>query len=172
MIISDEYVIDWPVKGSLTPIDIVSDVLGLTESELRKVCKVIYIDDTFDEDTELIKQPDIDTIIGTVCHRFKIDQRLIHLRTRKREVIEPRQLIHTLVFFGLGKTLALTGELVGSLDHSTVLYGISKVSERYTTYADYRKTVNQLVRSLWSDTNHQQYITDRIIDRTSPHIQD
>jgi hypothetical protein len=159
--IAGEYVTDWPLKGSLTPIDIVADVIGLTEMETRKCCNVVMIEEPI---MEQYAQPDIDTIIGTVCNRFKLDPALVHFKTRRREVVEPRQLIHALLVFGLGITTGSTGQLVGKLDHATVLHGISKVSERYSTYADYRKTINNLIRTLWADPDKQQHIIDRITD--------
>jgi len=110
------------------------------------------------------EQPDIDTVINTVCNAYQIDPALIQIKTRRQEIVEPRQLIFALVMFGLRISCIKTGRQIGKLDHATVLHGIRMVSERFTTYKDYRVTVDYIIRSLWSDPDQQQYITDRIID--------
>jgi len=110
------------------------------------------------------EQPDIDTVINTVCNAYQIDPALIQIKTRRQEIVEPRQLIHALIMFGLRISCIKTGRQIGKLDHATVLHGIRMVSERFTTYKDYRQTVDYIIRSLWSDPDQQQYITDRIID--------
>lgn len=110
------------------------------------------------------EQPDIDTIIKTVCNHFQIDPALILFKTRRREISETRQLVFALVRFGLRLSSIKTGTDLGMFDHANVLHGIKKVSDRYQCYKDYRHTVDGLIRSLWSDPDQQQYITDRIID--------
>jgi hypothetical protein len=111
--------------------------------------------------------PTISDIVNAVALFHDIEPHLMTVKRRKREIVEPRQLIFALLMFGLRIPCEKVGELMGKFHHCTVLYGIGQVSSRYQTYTHYRIAVNQLIESLFPDPITQKRIIDRIID---PHL--
>lgn len=103
-------------------------------------------------------------IIKTVAQHFKITEEQLKSRTNKQEIVEPRQLAMTLIKFGLQKSHRVTGLEVGKFDHATVINGINRVNERYTTYPRFKEFVVTLVAELFPCIVQQEYILDRIAD--------
>jgi len=99
-----------------------------------------------------------------VCDEFGVNSKTVFNKTRKREIVEVRQLIATLYRFGLRMSLASVGINTGKRDHATTLHSVTKVHERYETYGEYRNKVNDIINYLFPLKADQVYIKTRIID--------
>jgi len=116
---------------------------------------------------EVPPEPDptsIDAIVSAVCNSYHVDSALIRIKTRRREIVDPRQLCFALIMFSLKMPCDQVGSEMGGFDHATVLHGIQKVSDRFNTYPYYRQQVTFLIKSLFELPDKQQHIIDRIID--------
>ncbi len=75
----------------------------------------------------------IQTIIDAVCKHYKTDISQIRGSSRKASLVITRQVLMYLLRKELGLPLEVIGEMVGGRDHSTVIYGVDKVSSNIKT---------------------------------------
>lgn len=71
----------------------------------------------------------IDTIIETVCQHFEIETSVIHTKSRKREVVQVRQIAMYLAKKHTDSSSSKIGQLIGGKDHATVLHACKIVKE-------------------------------------------
>ena len=71
----------------------------------------------------------IDNIINTVCKHFGLDTSAIHTKSRKREVVQARQIAMYLAKNYTDFSTAKIGSLIGNKDHATVLHACKTISE-------------------------------------------
>lgn len=71
----------------------------------------------------------IDNIINTVCQHFGLDTNTIHTKSRKREVVQARQIAMYLAKNYTDFSTAKIGSLIGNKDHATVLHACKTISE-------------------------------------------
>lgn len=115
-------------------------------------------------------QKGIRDVIDYVTERYLVSFDEVHSKTRKREVSEPRQIIHWMlrnhvVFNRL--SLSAVGELVGSRDHATVLHSVREVNNWLATDRVFRERLmvmcNELgARTKWLPEKKQLLITGYI----------
>ncbi|MDR0989363.1 MAG: chromosomal replication initiator protein DnaA [Prevotellaceae bacterium] len=91
--------------------------LSLAERIVRKVAKnerkVITIDD----------------IVNTVCKHFSLEVSAIHTTSRKRDVVQARQIAMYLAKSNTDCSTSKIGSLIGNKDHATVLHACKTVKE-------------------------------------------
>ena len=68
------------------------------------------------------KPLDIDTIITKVCEHYKLDESVLHSKSRKREVVQIRQMAMFLAKKHTDISASKIGHLIGNRDHATVLH--------------------------------------------------
>ena len=71
----------------------------------------------------------IDNIINTVCKHFGLDTNAIHTKSRKREVVQARQIAMYLAKNYTEFSTAKIGSLIGNKDHATVLHACKTIGE-------------------------------------------
>jgi len=81
----------------------------------------------------------VNDIKGIVCKYFGINLWMIESRSRKREIVEPRQIAITLVREHTRLSLKSTGLRFGGIDHSSVIYSVITVNDLIITDKEYRK---------------------------------
>jgi hypothetical protein len=91
-----------------------------------------------------IYKKDMETVTAQICQYFGVTPDDLRSKTRKREVVIPRQMA---MFFckenNLG-SLKSIGRFFGGRDHSTVIHAISTVEDDFYTNAKYKKTVEEV----------------------------
>lgn len=88
-------------------------------------------------------------IIDAVCNFFKLDVNRIHTKTRKREVVLARQIMHKLIKENTRLTLKTIGQKIHNgkpMDHTTVIHSINTVRD----LMDSDRLINQQVRQIES----------------------
>lgn len=90
----------------------------------------------------------IDQIINTTCKYFNIEAKLIHSKSRKKEVVQAR---HTAMFLAKSYTDSSTpkiGKLIGNRNHSTVIHACKTVEHQYEVDKKYRADVDEIKKIL------------------------
>ncbi|MCY4158945.1 MAG: chromosomal replication initiator protein DnaA, partial [Bacteroidetes bacterium] len=89
----------------------------------------------------------IDRVQKLVCEYFGIDQHRLHEKTKKREIVQVRQLA---MYFcrELDYTHKAIGLQFGGRDHSTVVHAIKSVNNLIETDINYRNRVSDLRRKI------------------------
>lgn len=91
----------------------------------------------------------IHKIQEVVCEHFKIPVDLLQTKTRKREVVQARQLS---MYFSKNFTkhsLSYIGNQIGKKDHATVLYACKAVADMIETDRQFRVRVEELQHKLY-----------------------
>ena len=90
----------------------------------------------------------IDTIIETVCQHFEIDTSVIHTKSRKREVVQVRQIAMFLAKKHTDSSSSKIGQLIGGKDHATVLHACKIVKELCEVDKTFRADLENIETSL------------------------
>lgn len=90
-----------------------------------------------------------DQIIAAVAQQFGVDEDYLLSRDRSREVALPRQIAMYLIREETGDSLPSIGEALGGRDHTTVMYGCDKISERLETDESLRRQVSAVRERLY-----------------------
>jgi len=89
-----------------------------------------------------------DVILKKVSNEFCIPISSIHLRTRKREIVEPRQIAHYLARKYTMLSCEDIGEKIGGVDHATVLHSCKTVNNLIDTDKHFRNKINKIETKL------------------------
>ena len=90
----------------------------------------------------------VDDIIDRVSREYDVTPNAIKGRSRKKEVVLPRQLVMFLADKHTNIPATRIGKLVGSRDHSTVLHSIAKVEEQISTDKSFAMLVEKIEKLL------------------------
>lgn len=90
----------------------------------------------------------IDDILDTVCRHYEVTPNTVKSKSRKREVVIPRQISMYLAKKYTNLPVSRIGKLIGSRDHSTVLHSISLVEAAIQNDRNFAKEVKNIERDL------------------------
>ncbi|MDR0744283.1 MAG: chromosomal replication initiator protein DnaA [Tannerella sp.] len=94
------------------------------------------------------KQLTIKKIQEIVCRYFNLDEALILTKSRKREIVQPRQITMFLAKKYTESSFAHIGKVVGGKDHATVLHSCKMVKEQIEISKSFRLTMEAIERCL------------------------
>ncbi len=122
----------------------------LAQSTLNK--KEITLDLTKNVIDKLVKNSkkeiSVDYIQKIVCDYFNISPDQLHSKTRKREIVQARQIA---MFFSKSLTkssLASIGSQIGGKDHATVLHACKTVNNLIDTDKRFKQTIKNIEKKL------------------------
>ena len=112
-------------------------------------------------------------VFETVAENYNVTPSDLTTKTRKQEFVEPRQLIHWMLYIGVvGNRLTQThiGELTGGLHHSTISNSCKEVQFRLEVDKHYRNKVISICKELgviatWN--NNWMKITQQVNDEAA-----
>ena len=100
---------------------------------------------------------DLNTIANVVCFQYDITKEDLICKSRKREIVEPRQLFHYLARkFSINSLETIGKYKGGKFNHATVMHSIIKIKDFYNTYKPFRETVKKL-ETIIINTNMIEY---------------
>ena len=91
----------------------------------------------------------LEKIQQVVCDHFKIPEDLLQAKSRKREVVQARQLA---MYFSKNLTkysLSYIGNQIGKKDHATVLYACKTITDLIETDRNFKLQVEEIQRKLY-----------------------
>jgi len=95
-----------------------------------------------------VRELSVDYISKVVCDYFNLPVNQLQTKTRKREIVQARQLA---MYFSKNLTkssLASIGSQIGNKDHATVLHACKTVSNLIDTDKNFRHSVDEIERKL------------------------
>jgi len=95
------------------------------------------------------KELSIEKIQQTVCNHFNLQIAVLQSKTRKREIVQARQIA---MYFSKNMTkssLAAIGSLIGGKDHATVLHACKTVINLLETDKKFKREVVEIERKLF-----------------------
>ena len=90
----------------------------------------------------------IEQIHEVVCDQFQVDKEQVRSKTRKREVVQARQLTMYLSKSCTNSSLKQIGKFFNGRDHSTVIHANQAVSNLLETDAEFRKQVEEVKKRM------------------------
>ncbi|KAA6329972.1 Chromosomal replication initiator protein DnaA [termite gut metagenome] len=95
----------------------------------------------------------IENIVKKVCKYFELDSEAIHTKSRKREVVQVRQVAMYLAKKHTDASSSKIGRLIGNKDHATVLHACKIVKEQCEVDKSFRADVENIELSLKTAKN-------------------
>ena len=90
----------------------------------------------------------VSDIIAKVCEHYKIDETAIHTKTRKREVVQVRQVAMYLAKKHTDTSSSKIGQLIGNKDHATVLHACKIVKDQVDVDKAFKAEIEEIEMSL------------------------
>jgi chromosomal replication initiator protein len=90
----------------------------------------------------------IDDIIAKVCAHYEIEEAAIHTKTRKREVVQVRQLAMYLAKKYTDASSSKIGQYIGKKDHATVLHACKMVKEQVEVDKAFKTHLDEIEATL------------------------
>lgn len=90
----------------------------------------------------------IEDIIVKVCNHFELEPSAIHTKSRKREVVQVRQIAMYLSKKHTDSSSSKIGQLIGNKDHATVLHACKIVKGQYEVDKSFRAEIEKIELSL------------------------
>ncbi|MCD7932648.1 MAG: chromosomal replication initiator protein DnaA [Tannerellaceae bacterium] len=94
------------------------------------------------------KQISIQMIQEIVCNYFNLEQSAIQTRSRKREIVQARQITMYLSKKYTDCSFSHIGKVVGKKDHATVLYACKTIKDQIETSKSFRSAVEEIEEKL------------------------
>ena len=94
------------------------------------------------------KQITIDSIKQTVCEFYDMDPKLLQAKTRKREIVQARQISMYLAKKYTDSSLSFIGSAIGKKDHATVLHACKTITDQIETDKTLRANVAEIEQLL------------------------
>ena len=90
----------------------------------------------------------VDDIINSVCKHFGLETSAIYTKSRKREVVQARQIAMYLAKNNTELSAAKIGTLIGNKDHATVLHACKTIKELREVDKTFRAEVDEIQSAL------------------------
>ena len=90
----------------------------------------------------------IDNIISTVCKHYDLEPSAIHTKSRKREVVQVRQVAMYLAKKHTDSSSSKIGQLIGGKDHATVLHACKIVKDQCEVDKSFRADLDCIETNL------------------------
>ena len=138
--------------------NIVTNIRELEGSLIRLLAysSITGYDITMDLAKEVLKdtikssfrQISIELIQKSVCQYFSLPDDILRAKTRKKEVVLPRQIAMYLSKKLTNNSLKSIGLHFGGRDHSTVIHSCQTIEKEMETKPDFKKLINDLSNSI------------------------
>lgn len=90
----------------------------------------------------------IESIISKVCEHYNIDEAAIHTKTRKREIVQVRQIAMFLAKKHTENSASKIGQLIGKRDHATVLHACKTVKDLIEVDKSFKAEIEEIEASI------------------------
>ena len=96
------------------------------------------------DNTKPKKNTSVKDVIKIVANYYNINEESIYDKTRKKEVVKPRQVIMFLLREDFNISYPSIGEKMGGRDHTTVIHSCEKVKDELKTNSLLSQEIGQL----------------------------
>jgi len=125
------------LEGALNSIMCQSQLIGriLTLDEVRLIIK---------NSTRPRRNMAVDDVVEKVAQFFKIEPASIYEKTRRKEVVKPRQLIMYILREDFAVSYPTIGQKMGGRDHTTVIHSCEKIKNELKHNPELEEEVSQI----------------------------
>ena len=90
----------------------------------------------------------VNDIIEKVCQHYQVDTSTIHTKTRKREVVQVRQVAMYLAKKHTETSSSKIGQMIGNKDHATVLHACKIIKDQVEVDKAFKQEISEIEASL------------------------
>lgn len=90
------------------------------------------------------KQVSVESIQDVVCKYYNLELAAIQTNSRKREIVQARQVTMYLAKKYTDSSFSHIGKIVGKRDHATVLHACKTVRDQIETNKSFRSSVEEI----------------------------
>ncbi len=105
---------------------------------------ILEIKNLVKNSTKQKKNVSIKDVIRLVSEFYNVDEESVYDKTRKKEVVKPRQVIMYILREDLSVSFPSIGEKMGGRDHTTVIHSCEKVKEEIKTNPVLMEEISQI----------------------------
>jgi chromosomal replication initiator protein len=126
----DEEIINYlaeSIKGNIRDIEgVINLILCQTETKARSL-SIAEIKDLIKNSIKQKKSLSHKEVVKIIADFYKIEEETIYEKTRKKEIIKPRQIIMYILREDFSISYPSIGEKLGGRDHTTVIHSCEKI---------------------------------------------
>jgi chromosomal replication initiator protein len=125
------------LEGALNTIMCQSQLLGrtLTLDEVKAIIK---------NSSRPRKTLAVSDVVDKVARYFDIDQASIYEKTRRKEIVKPRQIIMYILREDFAVSYPAIGKKLGGRDHTTVIHSCEKIKEELKSDSELEEEISQI----------------------------
>jgi len=125
------------LEGVLNTIVCKTQIKGkaLTQSEVQSIIK---------NNIRPQRGVSVDDVVKKISNYYEIDERSIYEKTRKKEVVKPRQVIMYILREEFAVSYPSIGEKIGGRDHTTVIHSCDKIKDQLKTDSILEQEIDQI----------------------------
>jgi chromosomal replication initiator protein len=105
---------------------------------------VYYAEGKRDKNNNKKKSVMIKDVVKIVADFYNIDEESIYNKTRRKEVVRPRQVIMYILREDFGVSFPSIGDKLGGRDHTTVIHSYEKIKEGIKTDSILTQEITQI----------------------------
>ncbi len=131
-IVLDNEVVEYLAQNVTGNIRELEGVLNAVVCQSQLLGKVLTIDDVksiIKNSSKPRKSLAVDDVVEKVSHFYNIDQSSIYEKTRRKEVVKPRQIIMYILREDFQASYPSIGKKLGGRDHTTVIHSCEKIKQ-------------------------------------------
>lgn len=121
-----EYIAD-TIQASIRELEGTLNLVVCQAQLKNKVLSLSEVKTLIKNNAKPIKPVSIKDIVKTVTTFYNIDERFIYEKTRRKEVVKPRQVLMYILREDFNISYPLIGQKLGGRDHTTVIHSCEKI---------------------------------------------
>jgi chromosomal replication initiator protein len=131
------------LDGNIRELEGVMNTVAI-QSQMKGKLNINDIKNILKDNSKPKKNISIKDVIKTVASYYNISEESIYDKTRKKEVVKPRQVIMFLLREDFNISYPSIGEKMGGRDHTTVIHSCEKVKDELKTNSILSQEITQL----------------------------
>lgn len=137
------------VEGNIRELEGIANSIAMQTQLRGRELNILEIKNLLKNSAKPKKTASIKDVVKIVSDFYNIDEQTIYDKTRKKEVVKPRQVIMYILREDLNISYPSIGEKLGGRDHTTVIHSCEKIKEDIKSNQALIQEVNH-IRSLIS----------------------
>lgn len=131
------------LDGNIRELEGVMNTVAI-QSQMKGKLNINDIKNILKDNSKPKKNISVKDVIKTVASYYNISEESIYDKTRKKEVVKPRQVIMFLLREDFNISYPSIGEKMGGRDHTTVIHSCEKVKDELKTNSILSQEITQL----------------------------
>ncbi len=133
-------------------------VLIAGQSRIKgRILNAQEVKDILKKNAKPIKTLTVAQVIKTVADFYNINEKDLFEKTRKKEVVKPRQIAMYLMREDLNLSYPYVGQKFGQMDHTTIIYAYRKISDNIKKDEKINQEIINIRNILYDRTNLTSY---------------